>query len=312
MANKKTELPLALTCGDPSGVGPEVVQGALERDPNQGRDCVLLGPETWAKPLAERFGIDYESVGAIDFKMKPGVPSEAAAQVALAALESASAGCAAGRYCAVVTGPVGKSWLQKVGFNYPGQTEFFASGWGGEPTMAFVGRSLRVVLATWHIPLSLVPARLTAVCLTKAVERADKLARDLGILEPRIGVCGLNPHAGEGGLLGEEEARVLNPTLRGLQGQFPGVSECLPGDTVFYRQTKGEFDVVVAAYHDQALAAVKTLEFDAAVNVTLGLPYVRTSPDHGTAYELAGKGRANCGSYFAALELARQLTARRM
>ena len=309
MRDKTEEQLLALTCGDPSGVGPEVIAGALHQDKNQGKGCVLLGPEAWAKPLAEHFGIGHETVGAIDFEMRPGEPSEAAARVALAALETAAAGCAAGRFRAVVTGPVSKHWLQKVGFVYPGQTEFFASKWSGEPTMAFVGQSLRVVLATWHIPLAQVPAALTAKSLTRAVERADGLARSLGISKPRIGICGLNPHAGEGGLLGDEEEDILNPVLRELRGQYPGVSECLPGDTVFNRQRKGDFDVVVAAYHDQGLAAVKTLEFDTAVNVTLGLPHLRTSPDHGTAYALAGKGRADSGSFFAALQLARELTA---
>ena len=312
MRDKTEEQPLALTCGDPSGVGPEVIAGALEQDRNQGEGCFLLGPEAWAKPLAARFGIGYESVGAVDFEVRPGEPCEAAARVALAALERAAAGCASGRFRAVVTGPVSKAWLQKVGFEHPGQTEFFAAKWGGEPTMAFVGQSLRVVLATWHIPLAQVPAALSATSLTRAVERADGLARRLGISEPRIGVCGLNPHAGEGGLLGHEEEEILNPVLRELRGQYPGVSECLPGDTVFNRQRKGDFDVVVAAYHDQGLAAVKTLEFDTAVNVTLGLPHLRTSPDHGTAYALAGKGSADSGSFFAALQLARELTASRI
>jgi 4-hydroxythreonine-4-phosphate dehydrogenase len=312
MRNNNGEQPLVLTCGDPSGIGPEVIAGALKQDHKQGKDCFLLGPEAWAKPLAEHFGIGYESVGAADFKIKAGEPSEAAATVALAALEAAAAGCALGRFRGVVTGPVGKSWLQKVGFEHPGQTEFFASRWGGEPTMAFVGQSLRVILATWHIPLSQVASALDATCLTRAVERADELARSLGIPEPRIGVCGLNPHAGEGGLLGDEEEQVLNPVLRELRVRYPGVSDCLPGDTVFNRQIKGEFDVVVAAYHDQGLAAVKTLEFDTAVNVTLGLPYFRTSPDHGTAYAIAGKGCADSGSFFAALQLARELTAQRI
>jgi 4-hydroxythreonine-4-phosphate dehydrogenase len=126
---------------------------------------------------------------------------------------------------------------------------------------------------------------------------------------PRIGVCGLNPHAGEGGILGVEERDVLDPRLNRLRVEIPGLSPCLPGDTVFFRQRRGDFDVVVAAYHDQGLAAVKTLEFDTAVNVTLGLPYVRTSPDHGTAFKIAGQGLADSGSFAAALSVARQLTA---
>lgn len=308
MTGSKSKLPLALTCGDPSGIGPEVIAGALERDPECARDCFLIGPESWAKPLADRFEIGYEPVDSEELKIKAGEPSEASASLAYAALQVAARGCPAGRFRAVVTGPVGKGWLEQVGFKYPGQTEFFASIWGGKPTMAFVGQSLRVVLATWHMPLSEVPSALTAECLTLAVERADQLARALGVASPKIAVCGLNPHAGENGLIGVEERDVLNPALKKLQNRYPGLSECLPADTVFYRQRKGEFDVVVAAYHDQGLAAVKTLEFDSAVNVTLGLPYLRTSPDHGTAYDLAGKGEADCGSFLSALRLAQRLT----
>ena len=163
-------------------------------------------------------------------------------------------------------------------------------------------------MATWHIPLREVADALTAECLELAVRRADALAKSFGVEVPRIGVCGLNPHAGEGGILGIEERDVLDPALDRLRSEMPGLSKCLPGDTVFFRQRKGEFDVVVSAYHDQGLAAVKTLEFDAAVNVTLGLPYVRTSPDHGTAFDIAGRGLADSGSFAAALSVARQLT----
>ena len=144
------------------------------------------------------------------------------------------------------------------------------------------------------------------------MRRAYGLGKQLGIVEPRIGVCGLNPHAGEGGILGSEELEVLDPTLDRLRREMPGLSNCLPGDTVFFRQRQGEFDVVVAAYHDQGLAAVKTLEFDSAVNVTLGLPYIRTSPDHGTAFDIAGQDVADAGSFQAALDVARQLTAGRV
>ena len=175
--------------------------------------------------------------------------------------------------------------------------------------MGFVGNKLRAVLATWHIPLRDVAKALTAECLESAVRRAFSLARSLGAEVPRIAVCGLNPHAGEGGMLGDEEREVMDPVLNQLRGEMPGLSRCIPGDTAFFRQLQGEFDVVVAAYHDQGLAAVKTLEFDSAVNVTLGLPFVRTSPDHGTAFDIAGKGLANYGSFAAALKVARQLTA---
>ncbi len=301
--------PLALTCGDPAGVGPEVIAAALRSDLVQGRDCVLIGAASWAAPLAAELGIAFEAVGAEAFSATLGQPTAAGAAVALSALQVAAQGCVAGRFRGVVSGPVSKHWLQQVGFKHPGQTEFFAEAWGGAPTMGFVGNELRVVLATWHIPLRAVADALTADCLRLAVERAFSLGQAMGVKSPRIGVCGLNPHAGEGGILGAEEREVLDPELDRLRVSMPGLSKCLPGDTVFFRQRNGEFDVVVAAYHDQGLAAVKTLEFDAAVNVTLGLPFVRTSPDHGTAFDIAGQGKADSGSFAAALRVARQLTA---
>lgn len=308
MNDLDSNLPLAITCGDPAGIGPEVIAAALRNDSERGRDCILIGPAGWAALLAAELGIAFEAVGSSGFQIVPGQPSLDGAEVALAALQTAAQGCVDGRFRGVVSGPVSKHWLQQVGFKHPGQTEFFAEAWGGEPTMGFVGNELRVVLATWHIPLREVADALTAECLELAVRRAHALAISFGVEAPRIGVCGLNPHAGEGGILGVEERDVLDPALDRLRVEMPGLSKCLPGDTVFFRQRRGEFDVVVSAYHDQGLAAVKTLEFDAAVNVTLGLPHVRTSPDHGTAFDIAGKGLADSCSFAAALSVARQLT----
>jgi 4-hydroxythreonine-4-phosphate dehydrogenase len=305
----RTSLPLAITCGDPAGIGPEVIAGALRSETARGQDCILIGPSVWAAPLAAELGIAYQAVGPSEFQITHGQPSNAGAEIALAALQAAARGCVEGRYRGVVSGPVSKHWLQQVGFVHPGQTEFFAEAWGGQPTMGFVGDELRVVLATWHIPLRDVSDALTAECLELAVRRAHALAVSYGAEQPRIGVCGVNPHAGEGGILGVEERDILDPALDRLRLEMPGLSRCLPGDTVFFRQRRGEFDVVVSAYHDQGLAAVKTLEFDAAVNVTLGLPYVRTSPDHGTAFDIAGRGLADSGSFAAALSVARRLTA---
>lgn len=301
-------LPLAVTCGDPAGIGPELIERLLRTDALRGSDCVFIGSRCWTAGLSDEFPCGVDTVGEADFETQAGVPSLEGAKLALSAMELAARGCAEGRYRGVVTGPVSKHWLQQVGFPFPGQTEFFGHAWGGDPTMAFVGRELCVVLATWHLPLREVPQALDATCLEKAVRRAYALGQQLGVANPRIGVCGLNPHAGEGGILGREEVTVLDPTLDRLRDVMPGLSTCLPGDTVFQRQRRGDFDVVVAAYHDQALAAVKTLEFDTAVNLTLGLPYVRTSPDHGTAFALAGRGSANPSSFAAALALARRLT----
>jgi 4-hydroxythreonine-4-phosphate dehydrogenase len=197
--------------------------------------------------------------------------------------------------------------MKKAGFDFPGQSEFFAARWGGEPTMAFAGGQLRVVLVTWHIPLAEVPAALTEATLSRAIIQAGWLACALGACEPRIAVCGLNPHAGEGGLLGPDERNRLDPWLDRLRPQYPGLSHCLPGDTVFWRQLRGEFDVVVAMYHDQGLAPLKVVDFEESVNITLGLPWIRTSPDHGTAFGLAGQGRAGWKSFANAAALARRL-----
>ena len=216
-------------------------------------------------------------------------------------------GCKTGEFSGVVTGPVGKAALASIGYAFPGQTEFFAARWGGEPVMAFCGGKLRVALATWHVPLHEVARLLGPHLLHRTIAAADVLARADGIAAPRIGVCGLNPHAGEGGLLGYEEKDLLNPALEHLRADFPGLSLCQPGDTIFARALRGEFDVVVAMYHDQGLAPLKAVDFDEAVNVTLGLPWVRTSPDHGTAFGIAGQGKASAKSFANAVDVARRL-----
>ncbi len=304
--------PLALTCGDPAGVGPEIVARWLAAHPagaGQG-EVAAIGPASWLRslPLPDDAKI---AVGLEDFVATPGQPDADGALVAWAAMETAAAGCREGRFSGVVTAPVSKARLAAIGYPFPGQTEFFAARWGGEPTMAFCGGRLRVVLLTWHVPLRDVPALLTAENVARAVRAADELARAEGIAVPRIGVCGLNPHAGEGGLLGVEERYQLDPWLDALRPLHPGLSRAEPGDTLFARQLRGEFDVVVALYHDQGLAPLKVIDFDEAVNVTLGLPFVRTSPDHGTAFALAGKGEARLTSFANAVTVARRLTALR-
>jgi 4-hydroxythreonine-4-phosphate dehydrogenase len=297
---------LALTCGDPNGVGPEIIRTWLETHADAVPDVAVIGPAHWIEslPLQGAAGI---AVGAADFVSTPGQPTLAGAELALLAMERAAEGTVRGEFAGVVTGPVSKSWLQKVGFAFPGQTEFFAARWGGEPTMAFCGGRLRVVLLTWHIPLREVGGHLTMNNFERAVRAADELARADGIGAPRMGVCGLNPHAGEGGLLGDEERERVDPILDTLRESWPRLSRCEPGDTLFARSLKGEFDVVIALYHDQGLAPLKTIDFDEAVNVTLGLPFVRTSPDHGTAFGLAGRGQASALSFANAVAVARRL-----
>lgn len=296
---------LAITCGDPAGIGPEIIATWLAAHAAEARKVAVIGPAKWLATLdtvAEKI-----PVGLDEFSATAGQPTGEGALVAWAAMERAAAGCKSGEFSGVVTGPVSKAELAKIGYPFPGQTEFFAARWGGEPVMAFCGGRLRVVLATWHVPLHQVARLLGPQLLHRTIAAADAIARAEGVTAPRIGVCGLNPHAGEGGLLGEEERDFINPTLLHLRAEFPGLTLCEPADTLFARALRHEFDVIVALYHDQGLAPLKAVDFDEAVNVTLGLPHVRTSPDHGTAFAIAGKGVARATSFANAVTVARRL-----
>ena len=296
---------IAIACGDPAGVGPEVIASWLSSRPEGVGEMAVIGPARWLSSLPE--GPRRIAVGTEDYAAVPGEPDGEGSLTAWAALERAASLCVSGEYSGVVTGPVSKERMAAIGWAFPGQTEFFASRWGGEPTMAFCGGKLRVTLVTWHIPLKDVAAHLTRASIERAVLAADELARADGIATPRIGVCGLNPHAGEGGIIGTEERDLIDPILDGLRQRLPYLSRCQPADTLFGRQLKGEFDVSVALYHDQGLAPLKAVDFEESVNVTLGLPHVRTSPDHGTAFGIAGKAKADPRSFTNAVEVARRL-----
>ena len=296
---------IAITCGDPAGIGPEIVAGWLASHPADAGSVAIIGPARWLATLPD--GPERIPVGLADFAAEPGRPDGEGALVAWAALERAAGLCRSGACSGVVTAPVSKERMASIGWGFPGHTEFFAARWGGAPTMAFCGGKLRLALVTWHIPLREVPAALDAAGIGRAVAAADELARADGIDAPRIGVCGLNPHAGEGGLLGTEERDLVDPVRDGLRGRFPGLSRTQPADTLFGRQLRGEFDVSVALYHDQGLGPLKVIDFDESVNVTLGLTHVRTSPDHGTAFGIAGLGRASCRSFSNAVDVARRL-----
>ncbi len=290
-------------------MGPEIIATWLAAHPEEARHITVLGPARWLETLpgaAQKIPI-----GLDDFAATMGQPDGDGALVAWGAMERAAEGCLRGEFSGVVTGPISKERLARIGYPYPGQTEFFAARWGGEPVMAFCGGKLRVVLATWHVPLVHVAQLLGPHLLQRAVVAAATLCQAEGIAQPRIGVCGLNPHAGEAGLLGSEEIQLLNPALDKLRGDHPRLSRCEPGDTLFARALRGEFDVVIALYHDQGLAPLKVIDFDEAVNVTLGLPHVRTSPDHGTAFGIAGKGVARATSFANAVTVARRLIAAR-
>ena len=296
---------IVITCGDPSGIGPEIVSAWLAANPAEAKAVAVVGPARWLATLPK--GPQTIAVGMEDYAAELGRPTGEGSLVAWAALERAAALCRSGEFAGVVTAPVSKERMAAIGWGFPGHTEFFAARWGGEPTMAFCGGRLRVALVTWHIPLREVPAALTAASLGRAVAAADELARAEGVAAPRIGVCGLNPHAGEGGLIGTEERDTIDPILDALLPAHPGLSRCQPADTLFGRQLRGEFDVCVALYHDQGLAPLKAVDFEEAVNVTLGLGHVRTSPDHGTAFGIAGRGVASPRSFSNAVAVARRL-----
>ncbi|HEV8305081.1 MAG TPA: 4-hydroxythreonine-4-phosphate dehydrogenase PdxA [Gemmatimonadales bacterium] len=275
---------LAVTLGDPRGIGPEVVAKAL------------------AQPLeAEILGVGSQELGA-------GLSEADAGRVAGRAIEEAARLALAGEVDAIVTGPVHKHALHVAGYRYPGVTEFLAHLAGDVPVaMMLATGKLRVVLVTTHLPLRDVPGALSTerIVATGRIT-GDALRRWWGIPAPRLAVCALNPHAGEGGLFGDEDDRVLRPAAQALGAAGP-----LPADTVFVKALRGEFDAVLAPYHDVGMTAVKVAGFGKGVNVTLGLPFIRTAPDHGTALDIAGTGKADPGSMRAALELAAQLASRR-
>ncbi len=295
---------VAVTCGDPAGIGPEILLSWARARPELAGSVALVGHPSWLDAMTGIADFQGFPVGDPGFRATPGHPDVEGARLAWQCLENVARGCRDGTFGAAVTGPVSKTWLQRAGFPFPGQTEFFGDRWGGTPVMGFTGERLHLVLATWHLPLARVPQSLDKPCLERAVRAAVELSARRGIREPRIAVCGLNPHAGEHGLLGEEERTWIDPFLTGLRDEFSGLSAALPGDTVFWRALRGEFDVVVALYHDQGLAPLKAIEFETAVNVTLGLPWLRVSPDHGTAFELAGRGKAGSGSISRAIDFA--------
>ncbi len=296
---RKSALPcIAVTVGDPAGIGPEVVRVALDST-GLARTCrfeVVGGAEKARRP-----------------KEVPCRPSREGALAALEDLEAAVAGALDGRYAAVVTGPIHKARMKEVGFDFPGQTEFFATRCGVENyTMCLTGGPLCVGLVTAHVAYKEVPRLLSVEGIKKTgLLLADFLHLRLG-RPPKIAVAGLNPHAGENGIFGSEEGDLIGPAVEELKLGIPAVfTGPWSPDTVFYRASTGEFDGVVCMYHDQGLIPLKLLAFHEGVNVTLGLPFPRTSPDHGTAFELAGTGAADAGSMLCALNLAAELVSKR-
>lgn len=291
---------LAVTLGDPRGIGPEVTAAALAAARH---DLVTVGPTGTVVepdvPIGEWRGDGVAEAG----------------RLAGAAIERATAMALAGEVAGVVTAPIDKSALAAAGYRFPGHTEMLQSLTGaGEVAMLMaaeqtaLGGALRVVLATTHLPLADVPAAVTAEKLTRQCRLTARGLRDWwGLASPRLALCALNPHASDGGLFGDQEARIMEPTVEALRDEGLDVTGPVPADTVFVRAIRGEFDAVIAPYHDVGMAAFKTASFGSGVNVTLGLPFVRTSPDHGTALDIAGQGLADAASMLQAVELAARL-----
>ena len=280
---------LGITVGDPAGIGPEIV-----------RSC-LADPQLPSN-------VEYRVVGTAE-GFTPGEPGVASARASWDALKEAAKLIESGEISGIVTGPVSKEGLHAAGFPFPGQTEFFAARSGTDNfAMCLTGGPLTVGLVTIHVPLREVPRLLRREEIVRSGKLlAEFVRRRLG-REPRIAVAGLNPHAGENGLFGTEEKEIITPAVEELakNGGFSGPHA---PDTVFHRAVQGEFDAVLCMYHDQGLIPLKLLAFDSGVNVTLGLPYPRTSPDHGTAFDLAGIGRANHTSMMTAIKLAAEMLA---
>lgn len=280
---------ILITPGDPAGIGPEVIAKALA-SPDLPQHC------------------DFELL-SVGTGSTPGKPDRASAQIALDALEEAARRLNAGTADAVVTGPVSKEQLQALGFPFPGQTEFFTDRLGATDTaMCLTGRHLTVALATIHIALADVPRSLSVNQIVRSGKLLAQYIAQSKQLRPRIAVCGLNPHAGENGAFGREEIDLIAPAIAHLQasglGDFTGPH--VP-DAIFRDAANGQYDAVLCMYHDQGLIPLKLLDFDNAVNITLGLPKPRLSPDHGTAYALAGKNLANPSSMLRALQLAAEM-----
>ncbi len=313
--------PILLTCGDPSGIGPEIaVKASLagERFVWLGDPRHLPAGTAWREvaSLSDPGPLRVLPVLRHDFATPalPGQPAPANAAGVIAVIERAVALVLAGEASAVCTAPIHKKALKDgAGFAFPGHTEFLAHLAGVDRVVMLLAcPELRVVPATIHIALSEVPAALTGALLEETIRITHAaLIRDFGIAAPRLVVAGLNPHAGEGGAMGWEDERLIRPLVARLAAGGMAIRGPLSADTMFHASARAKYDAAICMYHDQALIPIKTIDFAGGVNVTLGLPFVRTSPDHGTAYDIAGRGVADPTSLIAALAMARDMAARR-
>ncbi len=302
---------IGITIGDINGIGPEVALKAIAGGewPND-MEFMLYGPVTAMKrqikvlemPLPEN--VHLRDVG-IDVAWEPGTVSIDASLAAEEAIRRVVDGCLSGDLDAMVTAPICKEGFHKAGIDVPGHTEFLAELTNTKNFgMMLIGGGLRVMLVTRHVPISAVPSALTLENIAEAIELAGQALELFGLKEGKIGVCGLNPHAGDGGVIGREEIELINPAIQVARKKGFNVSDAVPADTIFYQALNGQYDAVVAMYHDQGLGPLKMIGFDEGINVTLGLPIIRTSPDHGTAFGIAGKNEASPKSMKSAIALA--------
>jgi len=306
---------IAVTSGEPAGIGPDICLRLAGRE--GAARIVVLGDRGLLAERADKLGLSCDGLDILHVPLRrPAVPGRLDAGNAayvLEILDRALAGCRAGEFAAMVTAPVHKGVINEAGIPFTGHTEYLAEKTGTpRVVMMLAGAGLRVALATTHLPLKDVPAAITRPELetTLRILHAD-LVRKFGIPHPRILVAGLNPHAGEGGHMGREEIEVIAPVLEKLRGEGMELAGPLPADTLFTRGVLAGSDAQLAMYHDQGLAVLKYAAFEDGINITLGLPVIRTSVDHGTALDLAGSGRADPRSLFAAVDLAAELATRR-
>jgi 4-hydroxythreonine-4-phosphate dehydrogenase len=319
-----TPPPLAISLGDPAGIGPEIIAKCWDNRSAFGLSPFLaIGDPravaaVWDGPI-EMIEEPRQADAAFDFGLPllqlaqaqadvPGQPSVAGAHSSLDALELAVGLTRSGSASGLVTGPVGKEQLYAIGFQHPGQTEFVAERCGispGNVAMMLAGPSLRTVPVTTHVAIGDVPSQLTSALIESRGRTALRgLQRSFGIAEPRLAISGLNPHAGEGGAVGREEIEIIEPAIAALIAEGWNVTGPHPADTMFHTRARANYDAALCMYHDQALIPIKALHFEDAVNITLGLPIVRTAPDHGTAFDIAGQDRADPRPMAAAIRMA--------
>ncbi len=327
--------PLALSLGDPAGVGPELIAEAWLRRAQEGLPPFFVcGGRSVLEQVARKMGkavpiiaIDEIAdaraafsqglpvLGAPGPAWRPGQPDSDGASLGYDSLKWATSMVRSGLAGGLVTGPIAKSLLAAIGFDYPGQTEFVAEACGvaaEDAVMMLAGPSLRTVPLTVHVALSSVPGLITSALIERRARIvAAALRRDFGLASPRLAVAALNPHAGEDGRMGDEDMAIIAPAVAALRAAGIDASGPHSADALFAPHRRGSYDVAICMYHDQALIPVKALDFDSGVNVTLGLPIVRTSPDHGTAFDIAGTGQASAGAMIAAIRMAGECAGRR-